>query len=96
MDEKVDISNWLQLATVLWYVSTNGEVCERFIQFDNVSDDRTVTNLAEHFFGYVNEFDCGNKLVAQTYDGCSVMAGQHSDLQKLVRSKYPSALFMHC
>jgi hypothetical protein len=96
MDETVDISNRSQLSTVLRYVSPNGEVCERFVRFDNVSDDRTAAGLAEHLFGYMNEFKCGNKLVAQTYDGCAVMAGQHNGLQKLVRDKYPSALFVHC
>ena len=77
-------------------MSTNGEVCERFIQFDNVSGDRRATSLAEHFFGYKNEFDSGNKLVTQMYDECSVMARKHNGLQKLVRDKYPSALFVHC
>jgi hypothetical protein len=53
------------------------------VRFDNVSDDRTAAGLAEHLFGYMNEFKCGNKLVAQTYDGCAVMAGQHNGLQNL-------------
>jgi hypothetical protein len=44
----------------------------------------------------MNEFKSGNKLLALTYDGCAVMAGQHNGLQKLVTDKYPSALFIHC
>jgi hypothetical protein len=91
-----DVSNRSQLSTVLRYVSPNGEVCEGFLRFNDVSDDRTAAGLVEHFFGYMNYFKCGSKLVAQTHDGCAVMAGQHNGLQKLVRDQYPSALFVHC
>jgi hypothetical protein len=62
------------VSIVLRYVSPNGKVCERFVRFNNASDDRTAAGLTEHLFGYMDEFKCGNKLLAQTYDGCVVMA----------------------
>lgn len=44
----------------------------------------------------LNNFQCGNKLIAQTEDGTAVMSGQHNRLQKLVKDKYQDAIFVYC
>jgi hypothetical protein len=44
----------------------------------------------------MDEFKCGDKLVAQIYDGATVMAGERSGLQSLVIGKYNHAMFVHC
>lgn len=36
------------------------------------------------------------KLIAQTYDGAAVNAGQYNGLAAKVKSKYPEALFTIC
>jgi len=40
----------------------------------------------------MDKFTCGEKHVAQTYDGTAVMAGEHSGLQSLVKGKYNHAM----
>ncbi|CAH1110586.1 unnamed protein product [Psylliodes chrysocephalus] len=96
LDESTDVSNQSQLSVVFRYVCPDGDVCERFLKFVNVSDERSAGPLSEILFSVLNEFKCGNKLIAQTYDGAAVMSGQHNGLQKLVRDKYQDAIFVHC
>ncbi|KAF2889953.1 hypothetical protein ILUMI_16220 [Ignelater luminosus] len=81
MDETTDIFNKSQLLTV-------GEVQERFLRFDNVSDDRTAPRLAKHVLHCIDEFSFGEDFSAQTYDGAAaIMAGEHNGLQKLIKGK---------
>ncbi|KAJ4447848.1 hypothetical protein ANN_09856 [Periplaneta americana] len=42
---------------------------ERFVGFSDVSNDRTAVRLAQNLFDRVEEFQCSEKLMAQTYDG---------------------------
>ena len=37
-----------------------------------------------------------NKLIAQSYDGASVMSGATGGVQAIVKQKYPHAYFVHC
>lgn len=96
LDEATDISTKSQLSTVIRYVNSDGSIEERFLGFRNISEDRSANALAQHVFNTLMDFDCEKKLVAQTYDGAAVMAGQHSGLQVRVREKCPQAIFVHC
>lgn len=43
--------------------------------------------------------DCGINsefIYGQGYDGASNMAGKFNGVQKIIRNKYPNALFVHC
>ena len=95
LDETTDITTKSQLSTVIRYVN-NDSVEERFVSFTNVSDDRSASALAQHVFSILTEYDCEKKLIAQTYDGAAVMAGEHRGLQVRVREKCPQAVFVHC
>ena len=96
MDETTDITNTCQVSTVFRYVDKSGAVQERFIGFSDFSDDRTANALANYVFNVLTEYDCEEKLVAQTYDGAAVMSGEHGGLQALVKSKCSQAIFIHC
>lgn len=96
VDETSDCSNQSQLSTVLRYVDSTANVQERFIGFTNVSSDKTAAALFQHVEGVIAEYNVGNKLIAQTYDGASVMAGNINGLKTKVQEKYPQALFVHC
>jgi len=37
-----------------------------------------------------------NKLIAQSYDGASVMSGRINGVQAIIRRQYPYAYFLHC
>ena len=74
----------------------DGNVCERFIGFTDVSADRTADGLFKHVQQVVKEFELQQKLVGQTYDGASVMSGHINGLQKKVTDDFPMAIFTHC
>ncbi|KAJ4431892.1 hypothetical protein ANN_20498 [Periplaneta americana] len=96
VDETSDCSNQSQLSTVLRYVDSTANVQERFIGFTNVSSGKTAAALFQHVEGVIAEYNVGNKLIAQTYDGASVMAGNINGLKTKVQEKYPQAQFVHC
>lgn len=52
--------------------------------------------LLEHVELILKDANCGKKLIAQTYDGAAVMAGQNSGLNKQVQELYPCAKLVHC
>ncbi|KAK9873969.1 hypothetical protein WA026_002320 [Henosepilachna vigintioctopunctata] len=90
-----DVSNQSQLSVVFRYACSDGDVCERFLKFVHVSEARSSGLLSEILFSVLKEFHCGNKLIAQTYDGAAVMRGHQKGLQKL-KDKYQDAIFVHC
>ncbi|CAI9741255.1 finger MYM-type 1-like [Octopus vulgaris] len=81
VDETSDVSASSQLSTVLRYVTEDCVTKERFIGFSDVSADRSANALSEHVFKCIETWECGNKLIAQTYDGAAIMAGQLNGLQ---------------
>lgn len=95
MDETTDVVSKSQLSIIFRYMTYEG-VQERFLGFIDVSQDRSAKCLAGHTFNILQEYNCENKLIAQTYDGAAVMSGQHNGLQALVRSKCKNAMFVHC
>ncbi|KAJ0005855.1 hypothetical protein NQD34_015749 [Periophthalmus magnuspinnatus] len=95
-DKTTCSSSAAQLSAVLRYVSKEGLLNERFIGFANLIEDCSVTTLCEHLSTFVEQFDCGAKLVAQTYDGAAVMPGELNNLQAKVKEKYPCSTFVHC
>ena len=96
LDETSDIINKSQLATVLRFVDKNGEIQERFLGFTDVSKDRTALGLLNRVMAFLKDYNCENKLIAQTYDGAAVMAGEVSGLNKRIQDVFPSAIFIHC
>ncbi|KAJ4426387.1 hypothetical protein ANN_27201 [Periplaneta americana] len=97
LDETSDVSNKSQLSTVFRYFSVSQKkIVERFLGFRDVSADRTAAALFDHVNEVMEQYNCGDKLVAQTYDGAAVMSSHLNGLQSKVLEKYPKALFRHC
>ncbi|CAI9719892.1 Hypothetical predicted protein [Octopus vulgaris] len=84
VDETSDVSASSQLSTVLRYVTEDCVTKERFIGFSDVSADRSANALSEYVFKCIETWECGNKWIAQTYDGVATMAGQLNKLQAKV------------
>ncbi|XP_042221246.1 zinc finger MYM-type protein 1-like [Homarus americanus] len=104
LDEATDITNLCQLSYVFRY-SLDNKVYERFLGFENVSQDRTAEALYTFVTNFMQKYECDSQIVAQTYDGAgaaaaaaaaAVMAGELNGLQSRVKGKYPTALFIHC
>lgn len=96
LDETTDITNFSQLSIVIRYVKSDGSIQERFLGFKNVSENRTADALYSLVYNVIKDINGEKKLVAQSYDGAAVMAGQLGGLQAKVRETFPSALFVHC
>lgn len=95
VDETTDITCKSQLSIIFRFVK-NGQLVERFLGFYDVSSGRTAVNLFNFFMETFQRFDFANKLIAQTYDGASVMAGHLNGLQTKIKSVSPQAIFTHC
>lgn len=96
VDETTDITEKAQCSIVCRLVDAKGAVQEYFLGFFDLGEERNAPALRDLLFGFIGKFYCQNKLVAQTYDGASVMSGQLNGLQKLVRDSAPLAMFTHC
>ena len=96
LDETSDVSCFSQLSTVLRYVNKHGDVCERFIKFNDVSNDRCASAIADLSLAQLRELGCLEKLVAQSYDGAAVMGSDLNGVQAKIREDVPEAIFIHC
>jgi hypothetical protein len=96
LDETTDVMNCSQLSTVLRYVTDDGLAQERFIGFTDVSSNKSAEGLYNHVLKIVQEFQLQDKLIAQSYDGAAVMAGQLNGLCTRVLETFPRAFFVHC
>lgn len=95
-DDTTDISEKSQCTLTIRFVNDQSELKERFLGFHDVSADRTANALFELLTNVLEPLDFKNKLVAQCYDGASVMSGELNGLQSKIKSVVPSALFTHC
>ncbi|XP_005161614.3 zinc finger MYM-type protein 1 isoform X3 [Danio rerio] len=99
VDETTDATNKAQISVILRYVAKSEAACEvreAFLEFDDVSGDRSASAVAQYVLGVLERYKCVDKLVAQTYDGASVMPSELNDLQAKIKEKVPHAMFTHC
>lgn len=94
-DETTDVSCRSQMSIIFRYVIEE-KIVERFIGFFDVSSDKTGSGLADVILSVIKKWDLGNKIIAQTYDGASVMSGTKNGVQSLIKNIYPNVLFIHC
>ncbi|XP_060846366.1 zinc finger MYM-type protein 1-like [Rhopalosiphum padi] len=94
-DETTDVSCRSQMSIIFRYVIEE-KIVERFIGFFDVSSDKTGSGLADVILSVIKKWDLGNKIIAQTYDGASVMSGTKNGVQSLIKNIYSNVLFIHC
>ena len=93
VDETTDVTKKAQISVVLRYVcQTSYKVKEAFLGFDDVSDDRRASAIAKYVLERLDDFNCVEKLAAQTYDGASEL----NRVQAKIKEKVPEAMFTHC
>lgn len=95
-DETTDVANEFQLVIILRYMSSSRPV-ERFWKFLNPSG-HTAMSIANCILSEIDPLisDTPNKLIAQSYDGASVMSGGVNGVQKIIKDKYSLANYVHC
>jgi len=75
------------------------QVYERFIGFVNVSSGQDANNIIAAItdFFKTQTIDISIlKIIAQSYDGASVMNGRLNGVQVKIKELYPSAIYTHC
>lgn len=94
-DETTDVSCQSQMSLIFRYILDN-KIEERFIGFFDVSKNKTAAGLSEVILNELSKWSIGKKVVCQTYDGASVMAGEKNGVQSIIQNIYPMAIFIHC
>lgn len=94
-DETTDVSCRSQMSIIVRY-TLDDKIEERFIGFFDVSKNKTATGLSEVILNEILKWNISKKLVCQTYDGASVMAGEKNGVQSIIQNIYPMAIFIHC
>ncbi|KAL4108079.1 hypothetical protein QTP88_018334 [Uroleucon formosanum] len=63
------------------------DIFEKFIGFINCSESQNARSLCEYILKYLKEYGLNTnaKLVAQSYDGASVMSGRFNGVQALIK-----------
>ena len=94
-DETTDVSCMSQLSVIFRYV-VESQICERFIGFYDVSDSKDAQSIADILIQIIEEYEIGDKLCSQTYDGATVMAGRYNGVNSIIKNRYNKAIFVHC
>ncbi|XP_056089373.1 zinc finger MYM-type protein 1-like [Rhinichthys klamathensis goyatoka] len=97
-DETSDVSVQCQLALVLRYIDRYNVIQERFFEFipiENANAENIAQALLERMSALIPPKD-KTKLIAQAYDGASVMRGATGGVQRKVMDVYENAHYVHC
>lgn len=95
-DKTTDVAAKTQLVVIFRYVR-NGEPIERFWNY-LIPEKCDAKILSETILTVIDPLiqNSPNKLIAQSYDGATVMSGEHAGVQALIKKKYPCAYYVHC
>uniref|UniRef100_H3B1F8 HAT C-terminal dimerisation domain-containing protein n=1 Tax=Latimeria chalumnae TaxID=7897 RepID=H3B1F8_LATCH len=97
-----DVLTKCQSVLVYRYIDGNGKVVERLLWlcgFTHLKDscaESIATALLDQLNIVFSEHCDKQKLIAQSYDGASVMCGESGGVQRKVRDRYPNAHYVHC
>lgn len=73
------------------------EIKERFLGFINCSQERDASSLCNLLLNNFEKLELKDvPIIAQAYDGASVMSGRVGGLQAKIRETHASAIYIHC
>ena len=85
-----------QLAVCVRY-AVGLDIRERFIMFVDCSECRDAEGIKDELMKALKVAQLDNvPIIAQAYDGASVMSGKDNGVQKKVRDLHPAAVYIHC
>ncbi|GBP09629.1 hypothetical protein EVAR_76609_1 [Eumeta japonica] len=82
-DETPDISHREQMSVIYRYLTKTG-IEERFVGFFDVTLERGADQLSQSILEVIDQFNCKEKLVGQSYDGAAVMSGAQGGVLSLI------------
>ena len=92
-DDTTDVSNHFLNVVVFRYI-VSGKVVERFWTYCDLPQGNA-KNISTNIISCLNSILPNahekQKLVAQSYDGASVMSGQYRGVQSIVKEAHPNA-----
>ncbi|GBP64379.1 Zinc finger MYM-type protein 1 [Eumeta japonica] len=94
-DETPDISHREQMSVIFRYLTKTG-IEERFVGFFDVTLERGADQLSQSILEVIDQFNCKEKLVGQSYDGAAVMSGAQGGVQTKIKLQCPMAVFIPC
>ena len=96
-DESTDIANVAQMALCIRYTK-EGVAKERLVDLVDVSTGKTADALSAAMKDSLKVIlEKGRaKVIGQSYDGASNMAGRNHSVQTRIREEWPHAKFVHC
>ncbi|XP_049782813.1 uncharacterized protein LOC126184465 [Schistocerca cancellata] len=83
-DATLDAS-WKRQMTIIFRYCIADKIEVIFVGFYYVSGDKTAEGMSNIIYAVFKEWNVEGKVVSQTYDGASVMAGRERGLQQLVK-----------
>lgn len=75
------------------------DIVERFLEFVDVSSGQDANHIVAAIFKCFEKLKINMStlsIVAQSYDGASVMSGCLGGVQAKIKEHYPCALYTHC
>lgn len=85
-----------QLSISIRYAK-NLDTEERFLGFIDCSTSRDAKSLATLILDFLKKNNLADvPILAQSYDGASVMSGKHRGLQSIIKETHPQAIYIHC
>ncbi|XP_077461063.1 uncharacterized protein LOC144077306 [Stigmatopora argus] len=92
--EMTHVSLNARMAIILRYVVDNIPT-ERFLELVEVTD-QSALGISEALQQVLGPLRLTEKLVAQTYDGATMLSDGKISVQTLMSLRYPNAVFVHC
>jgi len=73
------------------------EVFERFLGFIDVSEKQDSETLVQTIFTFLDKLNLKDiPILAQSYDGTSVMSGKRNGVPAKLQTQHPQAIYTHC
>lgn len=73
------------------------EIFERFLGFIDVSENQSAASILSFILSFLKKIKLDNiPIVAQSYDGASVMSGCKGGVQTLLKEHHPNVVYIHC
>uniref|UniRef100_H3BCV1 DUF4371 domain-containing protein n=1 Tax=Latimeria chalumnae TaxID=7897 RepID=H3BCV1_LATCH len=96
-DDTTDVLTECQSVLLYQYIDGNSKIVERFYGLTQLKDcaESIVTALLDQLKIFL-EHCAKQKLIAQSYNGASVMRGESGGIQKKVRDRYPNVHYVYC